>query len=77
MPEDKRPGDYGVDEYIPEGILNQLFHPLKGMGNPFRAVLHPIRSLRSLFSFVRKLLRGIWRSTFRKRGHRPTSDGWP
>ena len=42
----------GVDEYIPEGILNSLFHPLKGMGNPFRAVLHPIQSLRILFSFV-------------------------
>ena len=77
MPEDKRPGDYGVDEYIPEGILNQLFHPLKGMGNPSRAVFHPIQSIRILFSFIRKLLRGIWRSTFRKRGHRPTNDGWP
>ena len=77
MPKDKRPEEYGVDEYIPDGILNQLYHPLKGIDNPFRVVLHPIQSFAKLFSFIRKLLRGVWKSTFRKRGHRPTSDGWP
>ena len=74
MPKDRRPEEYGVDEYIPEGLLKQLHHPLKGTGNPIRAVFHPIRSIRTGFSVAKKILRGVWRSTFRPRGHRPPSE---
>ena len=74
MPKDRRPEEYGVDEYIPEGILKQLHHPLKGTGNPFRAMFHPIRSIRTGFSVGKQIFRGVLWSTFRARGHRPPSE---
>ena len=67
MPKDRRPSRYGVSEWIPAGMLAQLWHPLRGMGNPIRVLRHPIRSLRSLFRFVRALLGELRRSATRPR----------
>ncbi|MDH3752350.1 MAG: sterol desaturase family protein [Acidimicrobiia bacterium] len=67
MPSDRRPQRYGVDEPIPDGIVAQLAHPLRGIGNPFRVVRHPVRSARGGWRFTRRLVRDIGRSTFRSR----------
>ena len=52
MPADRRPQRYGVDEFIPEGMIGQLRHPLRDLP-PWRrllwsAIRHPWRSVRSL-----------------------------
>ncbi|MEL6981080.1 MAG: sterol desaturase family protein, partial [Actinomycetota bacterium] len=36
MPADRRPSRYGVSEHIPDAMLAQLWHPMRGMGNPLR-----------------------------------------
>ncbi len=36
MPSNRRPATYGVDEYIPSGVVGQLLWPLRGIGNPLR-----------------------------------------
>jgi hypothetical protein len=71
MPADRRPSRYGVSEYIPAGMLAQLWHPMRGMGNPLRLLLHPIRSTRGLFRFLRALLRDLHRSATRPRNVDP------
>jgi sterol desaturase/sphingolipid hydroxylase (fatty acid hydroxylase superfamily) len=71
MPSDRRPTRYGVSEHIPEGMLPQLWHPLRGMGNPFRLAAHPIRSLRGLLRFLRALVGDLYRSATRPRSRLP------
>ncbi|MEL7209033.1 MAG: sterol desaturase family protein, partial [Actinomycetota bacterium] len=41
MPKDRRPDRYGIDEYMPTGMVAQLRHPFRGMPNPVKAVVHP------------------------------------
>lgn len=72
MPSDRRPSRYGVSEPIPDGIVLQLWHPLRGMDNPLRVVAHPVRSLKGLIRFVRALVRDMYRSATRPRSHVPT-----
>ena len=80
MPADRRPTRYGVSEPVPDGMLGQLWHPLRGMGNPVRVLRHPIRSLRSLLRFVRTLLGDLRRSATRPRnvdpGPTPPTATW-
>lgn len=71
MPSDKRPSDYGVDEFIPEGIAAQLFHPLRGLDNPLTMVRHPWRTLKKTLKTLRKVLGQMYRSATRPRGHTP------
>ena len=70
MPKGRRPETYGIDEYMPRGVVAQLRHPFRGMGNPavlaWRGVRHPFRSIRSLARAVRPILVQIWRSTRRR-----------
>lgn len=75
MPRRRRPQVYGVSEQIPDGMIDQLRHPLRGMGNPVRFVRHPIRSMRGLVSFVRRLVRDLWRSARRPRRRGPEDLG--
>lgn len=56
MPRDRRPSVYGVDEHIPDGMIAQLRHPLRGATNPLRVIRHPVRSARRLRPFVRGLV---------------------
>lgn len=70
MPKDRRPAVYGVDEEIPVGLVPQLLHPLRGMGNPLRHVRHPLRATRSGAGHVRELSRQMWRSARRPTGRR-------
>lgn len=68
MPKDRRPQRYGVNEYIPDGMVAQLHHPLRGAGNPLTAIRHPFRSTRAGCRFVRRtLLPDLCRSTRRPR----------
>ncbi len=71
MPADRRPSRYGVSEPIPDTMVGQLWHPLRGAGNPLRLLRHPIRSLRGLGRFVRQLLRDLRRSATRPRNTVP------
>jgi sterol desaturase/sphingolipid hydroxylase (fatty acid hydroxylase superfamily) len=70
MPKDKRPRRYGISEPMPDGIVAQLKHPLRGMGNPLRVVAHPIRSTKGGAFFIRCVLRDIAKSTLRRRRFR-------
>ena len=65
MPKDRRPMVYGVDEYVPVGLVPQLVHPLRGMGNPFRVIRHPFRSTKTGFRFAVDLTGQLWRSARR------------
>lgn len=73
MPANRRPETYGVDEYIPSGVVGQLLWPLRGIGNPLvrvgRGLSHPIRSLRWLGAQVRVLLGQMQRSALRRTGN--------
>jgi sterol desaturase/sphingolipid hydroxylase (fatty acid hydroxylase superfamily) len=87
MPTDRRPEEYGIDEYMPEGIVAQLRYPFRGMGDPLRFLRHPWRSLRALVGHVRMVSGQIRRSTtMRRQGTpRPTvssarfhvDEAWP
>lgn len=72
MPRDRRPRFYGVDEEIPAGLVPQLLHPLRGVGNPLRVVRHPIRSAREGSRFARNLIGQMWRSARRPTRSIPT-----
>ncbi|MDG2114781.1 MAG: sterol desaturase family protein [Actinomycetota bacterium] len=67
LAKDRRPQKYGVDEHIPDGMLAQVRHPLRGMGNPLRIVCHPLRSARGGFRFGRSLVADMWTSAKRPR----------
>ena len=71
MPRNKRPLVYGISEDMPDGLIPQLKHPLRGMGNPLRLFRHPIRGVRGGWQFIRSLVRDVWRSTTRSRTRRP------
>lgn len=73
MPSNRRPETYGVDEYIPRGVVGQLLWPLRGVGNPirhlWRLLRHPVRSVRFLGRQVGALL-----GQMRRSAARPTSN---
>lgn len=68
MPKNRRPENYGVDEYIPDGIVEQLRYPLRGIGNPFWAIRHPFKAIGVTYRFTKKILGEMKRSAFRPRG---------
>lgn len=74
MPKDKRPQNYGVDEYIPEGMTEQLMHPLRGMGSPLWILRHPLKAVAAGFRFTKMMLGEMWRSATRPRGHTPFNE---
>lgn len=71
MPRDRRPDDYGIDEFMPRGIVRQLWYPFRGVPNPLRVFRHPIRALKLVFSFTKTLIGQIYRSTTRRHGNEP------
>ena len=56
VPVDRMPVTYGVDEEIPGSMLGQLRYPFEGMSSPWWIVRHPMRSLRSAMTYLRRLL---------------------
>ena len=74
MPKDRRPQVYGVEEYIPPGMAEQLLWPLKGMRNPVWILRHPLKAIAAVFRFAKLLLREMWRSATRKRGSKPNTE---
>lgn len=77
MPKHRRPQVYGVTEYIPPGMVAQLCHPLRGMGNPLRMLRHPIRSVKGGFRFTGRLLVEMKRSATRPRRRSDDDIGPP
>jgi sterol desaturase/sphingolipid hydroxylase (fatty acid hydroxylase superfamily) len=71
MPKDKRPSVYGISEFIPDGMTEQLLHPLRGMGNPLWVLRHPFKAIASGYRFTKLILKDMWISTTRPRGHTP------
>jgi hypothetical protein len=71
MPKNRRPQVYGVSEKIPDGIMLQLKHPLKGMPNPLWFLFHPFKSMKLIFSTAKKIIKSMFKSAFRKRGTKP------
>jgi len=71
MPKDKRPTVYGVDEYIPPSMPEQLLHPFRGMVSPWWVLRHPFRAMGAGIRGTKSLLRQMWRSATRPRGHTP------
>ena len=74
MPKDRRPQVYGVEEYIPPGMAEQLLWPLKGMRNPVWILRHPLKAIAAVFRFAKLLVREMWRSATRKRGSKPNTE---
>ena len=72
MPKDRRPEIYGVDEYIPPGMAEQLLYPMKGMRNPLWILRHPLKAIVAGFRFAKLLVREMWVSATRKRGSKPS-----
>jgi sterol desaturase/sphingolipid hydroxylase (fatty acid hydroxylase superfamily) len=58
MPADRRPGGYGMNEPIPEGLVQQLLYPLRGLGAPTWQVLrHPWQvGLPALWSLIKQIV---------------------
>ena len=71
MPHDKRPEIYGVDENIPDGMLSQLKYPVSDWNNPMKFILDPVGTVRSWLRFSKRVLKGVWKSTFRKKVVQP------
>lgn len=72
MPADRRPQNYGIDEPMPAGMVAQLRHPFRGIGNPLGGIRRPLSSARWLAGQVALVVRQIARSTTRPRHQLPT-----
>lgn len=66
MPKDRRPEVYGVDEYIPTGMVPQLLHPFRGMGSPVDRLRHPMLTARAVGRLGRTIAIGVKHSTLRR-----------
>ena len=65
MPRDRRPEVYGVTQPIPVSFAAQLRHPLRGLRNPLRLLVHPVVELRILRTNLRRGWQQLVRSTLR------------
>jgi sterol desaturase/sphingolipid hydroxylase (fatty acid hydroxylase superfamily) len=68
MPRHRRPVNYGIDEFMPQGVVAQLRYPFRGLGNPLRVVRHPIRAVKTLARGAWTMIGQIHASTTRPRG---------
>jgi sterol desaturase/sphingolipid hydroxylase (fatty acid hydroxylase superfamily) len=73
MPASRRPQVYGSRDFVPDTLLAQLWHPLRGLPTPWSVLRHPVASLRRLRTNLRRGWRQIVSSTTRTRG--PMSVG--
>ncbi|MCP4223543.1 MAG: sterol desaturase family protein [Actinomycetia bacterium] len=71
MPQDRRPEDYGIDEYMPAGMVAQMRYPFRGCPNPLRAFRHPIRALKLVFRVVKTVAGQVYRSTTKRNSYDP------
>ncbi len=67
MPPDRRPDRYGIDEYMPSGLIGQLRWPFRGVPNPLKAFVRPVTAVKVVVRFVRTLVGQVYRSTTRRR----------
>ncbi len=68
MPDHKsgrRPKHYGIDEYMPNHLVGQLTHPVRGARKHLSLWRHPITAAKLAGSGARKLLADVWRSSSR------------
>jgi sterol desaturase/sphingolipid hydroxylase (fatty acid hydroxylase superfamily) len=66
-PLDRRPQVYGAFEVVPDGIVPQLWFPLRGLRNPLRMLRHPWRCAREVAAMVRRGVGQMARSVTRPR----------
>ncbi len=67
MPNDRRPMVYGIDGEVSDGIIGQLWDPVRGLRNPLRMLRHPVQALRTLLKMLRRGLRQMRDSAMRHR----------
>ena len=71
MPKE-RPHTYGIDQEVPDNIVQQFLMPIKGLGNPLKAIRHPIRSVKIVFKFIfKRFIPDMYKTATRKRGVTP------
>ena len=61
----RRPQHYGIDEYLPNNLVGQLTHPLRGARQHVSLWRHPIIATKRGYRGVRKLLADVWRASTR------------
>lgn len=77
MPVDQRPGNYGINDPVPDGIVAQLALPLRGAPKVRSILRHPWRSVRAFYRGLFAVAVEIWAVT--RRGHTVAGDRprWP
>lgn len=75
VPRDRRPQRYGVDEPIPQGLLDQLWHPLRGLDRPWPYLRHPVTGVRHVAKLVRSGLHQMRASAQRPRRRAAPATG--
>lgn len=75
MPADRRPQHYGVDEPIPAGLAEQLWHPLRGLSRPWTYLRHPASGVRHLVRLTRRGVGQMWDSARHPRRTAVTDPG--
>lgn len=73
MPANRRPAVYGIDGDVSDGIVGQLWDPMRGLRNPLRMLRHPWLALRELARMVRRGLGQMRQSAMRHRVRQPVS----
>jgi sterol desaturase/sphingolipid hydroxylase (fatty acid hydroxylase superfamily) len=67
MPRTRRPQQYGISEPMPDGVMDQLRHPISGLPTPLWVLRHPIGSIRLTWRSVRRGMGQVRASTCRPR----------
>lgn len=71
MPKE-RPHTYGIDQKVPDNIVQQFLLPLKGLGNPFFMIRHPFKSVKIALRFIfKRFIPDMYKTATRKRGVTP------
>ncbi len=65
MPKHRRPTVYGVDEYIPTGMVAQLLHPFRDAGTSRHHLRHPIAASKAAARLAATVAVDVKASTFR------------
>lgn len=77
LPADRRPAVYGVTPALPDGIIEQLRHPFRGLHSVRWMVRHPLAELRHLVRAVPRGLRQVAATSRRRHVSPGPPDGAP
>lgn len=65
MPPDRGPERYGIAEPMPDTVVGQLLHPLRGLPTPWWVLRHPVQALRRTWAATRRGVAQLARSARR------------